>query len=86
MMTDFYTFEFEGAWRLTLTHDIRQGDLDLVLWNIQSNRAALDDEGRIIGSLTAESTEVLFGEGPAIVQVRGYGGSSARYTITLETR
>ena len=45
--------------------------------------AALDENGRIIASLSAESPERLSGEGPATIQIRGYGGSSATYTLTL---
>jgi hypothetical protein len=81
---DFYAFDVEGSWRVSLEHDIRQGDLDLVLWDTLNDTVALDDSGRIIGSLTAESVEMLTGEGPAVVQVRGYGGASASYTISLE--
>jgi len=83
---DFYTFDIEGPWIFSLTHDIRQGDLDIVLWDAQKDLAALDSTGRIIGSFTAENVETLSGEGPAIVQIRGYGDASARYEITLETR
>ena len=83
---DFYAITIDGPWVVRLEYDIRQGDLDLVLWDRQSDVAALDDDGRIIGSFTAENVETLTGGGPDFVQVRGYGGASAPYTITLEAR
>ncbi len=83
---DFYAFDIDGSWRFQLEHDPLQGDLDLVLWDHDLGRAALDDDGRIIGSFSAENVETLSGEGPSLVQVRGFGGSSATYTITLESR
>ena len=81
---DFYALEVDGPWRLQLTHDIRQGDLDLLLWDRETNSAAVNENGEVIGSQTAENTETLIGDGPGIVQVLGFGGSSARYTLTLE--
>ena len=83
---DFYRFDIEGSWALTLEFDVRQGDLDLILWDHQSNTAAVDGNGRVIGSFTAGNIETLAGEGPAYVQVRGYGGASAPYALTLEAR
>ena len=81
---DFYAFDLAGPWHFRLAFDPRQGDLDVVQWDPQRGRAALDTNGRIIGSFNGEGVEALRGEGSAIVQVRGYGGASAAYTITLE--
>ena len=81
---DFYAFDLAGPWHFRLAFDAGQGDLDIVQWDPQRGRAALDADGRIIGSFNGEGEETLRGEGPAIVQVRGYGGASAAYTITLE--
>ena len=83
---DFYTFSVEGPWRLRLQHDISEGDLDLVLWDRETDRAALGEDGRIIGSLTSNNEEILTGEERAWVQVRGYAGASASYTLILERR
>lgn len=81
---DFYTFDLDGSWRVSLQHDTWQGDLDLVLWDTETNTAALGDDGRVIGSFTANDIETLVGSGPAVILIRGYGGASARYTLTLE--
>ena len=82
---DFYTVDLDGPWRVSLQHDTWQGDLDLVLWDTETNTAALGDDGRVIGSFTANDVETLVGSGPAVILIRGYGGASASYTLTLET-
>jgi hypothetical protein len=83
---DFYSFDIQSPWQLSLTHDTGVGDLDLMMWDQSNNLAALDEDGRIIGSFTADNIETLTGEGPAFVQIRGYSGSSAPYTLTLKPR
>ena len=81
---DFYTFTPDGAWRFTLEFDGGQGDLDVVLWDKRNDTAVIGEDGNPVGSFSTGNVETLTGEGRSFIQVFGYNGASAPYTIHLE--
>ena len=81
---DFYTFSSEGEWRFTLEFDANQGDLDLALWDKDTDTGIKGDDGNLVGSFGTDNVETLTGEGSAFIKVYGYNGESAGYTIRLE--
>ena len=81
---DFYRFLTVGKWKVTLTFSNEEGDLDVYLWDKDTNQIKLDENNRRIGSFGVEDIEVFEGEGPAYITVLGYNSSSANYTLTVE--
>ena len=83
---DYYRIRLDGAWRATLDFSHSQGDLDMVLWDKNNDRAVLDENGAAIVSNSSTDQEVIEFEGSAFLMIYGYNGSSATYTLTIEER
>ncbi|MGB0647922.1 MAG: Ig-like domain-containing protein, partial [Bradymonadia bacterium] len=81
---DFYRFQASGAWRVTLEFDHDVGDLDLYLWDKDSNEPVPGSDGLPIGSYGEGDVETLEYQGSAIISVMGYDGASNVYSLTLE--
>jgi len=80
---DFYQVDVQGEWRLemALRHDV--GDLDVFVWDVENDTAAIGVDGRPVGSEGAADLESFTHSGPAVVQVLGFNGASGSYTLTL---
>ena len=81
---DFYKIRQPGNWRVTLTFTHDEGDLDMYVWNKDDEEILTDAEGVPVGSWGQADSEVIDGEGNAIIMVMGYGGASNTYTLSLE--
>jgi hypothetical protein len=81
---DFFRFITLNKWKLTLTFSNEEGDLDVYLWDKDTDTIKLDENNRRIGSYGVEDTEVFEGEGPAYIAIIGYNSSSANYTLRVE--
>lgn len=82
---DFWRVEEPGRWLLQLSFDATVGDLDFYLWDAERDTYLLDAAGRRIGSAETGPGEVFQHCGPALVRVFGYNGSTAPYTLTLDS-
>lgn len=80
---DMYRVELEGAWTVELAFDNAQADLDVVVFDPETNAPMIDEQGFLIGSATSNGLETFSHSGPAILSVSGFRNSSAPYTLTL---
>lgn len=86
---DFYRVDVAGPWTATLTisaHGQERTDLDIMVWNEATDSVLRDDGGAKIGSETDGRIETFDYEGPALVRVYGFDGSTSPYTLEIEAR
>ena len=80
---DFYYIPFGGHWYLQIDFEQDVGDLDMFLWDEETNDIMVDGAGRPMGSGTATSDEGFQWEGPATIVIFGYAGATSTYTLWL---
>jgi thiol-disulfide isomerase/thioredoxin len=80
---DYFRIDHAGAWRVDLTFRHADGDLDLYLWDAGRNDVAYGNNGRPLGSDSADDDERFSGTGPATLQIVGYEGARASYRLRL---
>ena len=80
---DYYKIETAGDWSARLEFNDDDGDLDMYVWDVESNRPLADDSGSLIGSDTTNDIEEFSYSGPAILMVYGYRNASGVYNLTL---
>lgn len=79
---DLYQIEIDGTWELELEFDATVGDLDVLVWDANTNQPLVVD-GQVIGSTGATGVEKFAHAGRAMVGVHGYNHASAPYTLTI---
>lgn len=79
---DLYRVELAGAWEFKIEFDHDVGDLDLYVWDPETNEPKVFD-GQIVGSTGGTGVEAFEYTGPALVGVKGYQHASGAYTLTL---
>jgi len=77
---DFYRVDHAGDWTLELTFQHADGDLDVYVWNTQDDVRLLSG-GREVGSDSGNDNERFSHRGPALINVLGYLGERAPYTL-----
>lgn len=80
---DFYRVEAEGSWTVRVEFAAATGDIDMALWDTQTDMVARVN-GQPAVSQGTGNTEQIQSSGPGVVAVFGYAGASAPYAITLE--
>ncbi len=80
---DFFQVDIAGPWRLTLNFTHSLGDLDVFVWDVNTE-GPLQRNGEPVGSANIANEEQFEFTGPALVQVAGYNNASAHYNLTLE--
>ncbi len=86
---DFYRVDVTGPWTATLTigaHGQERTDLDIMVWNEETDSVLRDEGGAKIGSETDGRVESFEYEGPALVRVYGFNGTTSPYTLEIEAR
>ena len=78
---DYYVIEYDGHWLVQVEFSHELGDIDLFLWDVETNSRLVDSEGRPIGSFTGDDDEVFQAQGPIMFQLIGYNGATAPYTL-----
>ena len=81
--SDYYRINVNGFWRLDLNFRHSVGDIDVYVWDTNTNQPARDFNNRNIGSDSGTDNESFTHVGPAIIRVLGYEGARAPYTLTL---
>ncbi len=79
---DYYSIDLEGAWRLDLEFTHSEGDLDVYVWNNDTNEPLMQD-GRAVGSESISDNESFEFAGPATIMVFGYNFATTTYGLTL---
>ena len=79
---DFYQIDHAGAWSLNLEFDASAADLDVLVWDPQTNEP-LRIGGNQIGSENTGMTESFSHTGPALIKVYGFQQASGTYALTL---
>lgn len=82
---DFYAVEHAGSWQLDLQFRHSEGDIDVYVWDPNTNQA-LQQNGNRVGSDSGDDNESFTHSGNAIIGVLGYRGATARYRLTLTAR
>ena len=80
---DFYRIDARGPWRLDLSFQHAQGDLDMYVWDLQRGQPESNGAGGYVGSDSTNDSESFEYTGPATVVVVGYEGAQAPYRLTL---
>ena len=80
---DFYYVDVPGRWSLYLGFDNEVGDLDAYVWDVETQRAAVDELGDDIGGYTTDDDEYFEFEGPAYLYIVGYRQQTAPYTLLV---
>jgi hypothetical protein len=73
---DFYRVDSAGSWRLDLEFTHAVGDLDVYVMDEATMQPVKRSE-------STDDNESIDHEGPALIQIVGYQGSSAPYTLRL---
>ena len=73
---DYYMVDVEGDWRVDLEFSHAQGDLDLYVWDTETNAP-------LFGSESIDDNESIQWYGPATIMIYGYQFASATYTLTV---
>ncbi|MEE2786347.1 MAG: Ig-like domain-containing protein [Myxococcota bacterium] len=81
---DFYRIITRNRWRVTLEFSHDEGDLDLYLWDKDTDNIKIDENNRRLGSYGVDNVESFEGIGPAYISVLGYNSASANYTLRVE--
>jgi hypothetical protein len=82
---DFYRVDVEGEWLLLLEFTHAIGDIDLHVWNDETD-APLTRNGNTVGSTSGDDDESLGYEGVTTIRIIGYESASAPYRLTLLPR
>lgn len=82
---DLYRVEVDGQWELELRFDETVGDLDVLVWDANTNEPLVVD-GQVIGSTGSTGIEKILYSGDALVGVRGYDHASAPYTLQVTAK
>ena len=80
---DFYAIDIEGDWTLTLEFSTSVGDLDVYVWDDDSQAPMQGDDGSAIGSESTTDDETFSHSGPATVMVYGFRGATAPYALSV---
>jgi len=83
---DFFQVNEQGSWRLSVNFDHSVGDLDVAVWDVNSDGPMRDGSGEIVGSYTQDDNESFDHTGPALIRISGFQYASAPYNLTLESR
>lgn len=79
---DLYRVELSGRWELDLRFDASVGDLDVLVWDENTNKPLVVD-GQVNGSTGSTGVERFEHAGVTLVGVHGYNHASAPYTLTI---
>ena len=80
--SDFYSVSINGSWRVDLSFRHSDGDIDVYLWDPNTN-SVIYRNNEPIGSDSASDNESFTHSGPAVIRVLGYEGARAPYGLTL---
>jgi len=82
---DFYRIDHAGSWTVDLDFRHATGDIDLYVWDPQSQAILRDGSNNKVGSNSDTDDERYSGNGPTTLRIEGYRSASAPYTLTLTT-
>ncbi len=62
------------------------GDLDVYVWDQETDQAVIGPDGARLGSDSADDNETLEYDGPAMIRINGFNNASAPYVMTIDAR
>ncbi len=80
---DYYSVDVEGPWEVLMEFSHATGDLDIYVWDDETGRPMVGDDGRSIGGESIDDDESFQYEGPATLFIYGYNNGTAPYTLTI---
>lgn len=80
---DFYRIAIPGRWRATMLFDNAEGNLDMYVWNENSNSPLIQNR-REVGSYGDTGAESFEFEGEAVLRVQGRTNDSTTYQLFIE--
>jgi hypothetical protein len=80
---DFYRINIEGNWRVTLLFQQEIADLDVWVWNANTD-APLVSGGRQVGGFTTTNNESFEYHGKQLIKIQGKRNGSAPYKLFIE--
>ena len=80
---DFYRITTNGNWRLDLGFSHQTGDLDVYIWDENSQRVLRDANQERIGGSSGTDNESFTGSGSALVFIHGFRYASSPYSLEL---
>jgi hypothetical protein len=80
---DYYTIDHEGAWEISLEFSHDEGNLDLYLWDLETNLPATDEMSNRLGSYSTTDNEFFSYEGPATIMIFGRDQATTTYELSF---
>lgn len=81
---DYFEIKVEGEYKVTLDFDAGLGDLNMYIWDDVANKI-LEVDGVKVGSYGDSGHEEFNHSGPSILRIEGRAGSTAPYTLKVES-